>query len=315
MLLTLQAKHVEYCGLRLGLWPVDLAVFSVHSYTMAIGMTVMTFIHRFSGHDALRRCALLILSTALLAFFSSCATSTKRSNDDFSPRANISVNEKEAGSQSDEGRFVLGPGDQVVVKVWRNSDLDRTTTIDPLGNLDIPLAGKIEARGLSPSQLGVKISDALSRYIINPRVDVNVVSLKSQRFHVFGEVRTPGSFTLDRQILVWEAIASAGGFTQDANRKQVLVIRTSLEKPKVDTFDILSIMKSGAIEGQLDILGGDILLIPPTKIASVERFMNRISTILRPVVTAEQGIILFPEVEDALSGKTTDGRSSFTVAP
>ncbi|MDP6522877.1 MAG: polysaccharide biosynthesis/export family protein [Kiritimatiellia bacterium] len=274
----------------------------------------MMFISEFAGRDVLNKWASLVCVTALL-FLSSCATPTNRSEMGSPSSTDKAASKELAEKQLAEGRFVLGPGDQVAIKVWRNTDLDRTATVDPLGNLDLPLGGRIKADGLSPLQLRDEIVKALAKYIINPRVDVNVVSVKSQRFYVFGEAKTPGSFALDRRMLVWEAIASAGGFTEDANRRKVLVIRTSLEKPRVDTVDVLNIVKNGAVEGRPGIMSGDIVLIPPTKIASVERFMSRINTILRPVVTAEQGIILFPEVEDALSGETSSQRSSFTVGP
>ena len=129
--------------------------------------------------------------------------------------------------------FILGSGDEITFNVWRNEDLKRTVKIDPSGNIHLPLAGEIMASGLTIPQLREEVTLRLSKYIINPQVDINVSTLRSKKFHIFGEVRSPGTFTLDQKILVWEGISKAGGFTNDASEKSVLLVRSEKGVVKV----------------------------------------------------------------------------------
>lgn len=199
--------------------------------------------------------------------------------------------------------FILGSGDEITINVWRNDDLKRTVQIDPSGNIYVPLAGKVEASGLTIFQLKEKIASGLSKYLIDPQVDINVSSLKSQKVHILGEVKSPGTFILDQKMLAWEAISQAGGFTTDANQKEVLLVRNENGAARVTSLNIHDMLKTGKIDQDIYLRSGDVIYIPPSFIANLERFMQRFNNIISPFVTLERGIIFAPEVEDVLRGK------------
>jgi polysaccharide export outer membrane protein len=210
--------------------------------------------------------------------------------------------------------FILGSGDEITINVWRNEDLNRTILIDPSGNIYLPLAGKVEASGLTISQLREKITLRLSKYIINPQVDINVSSLKSQKVHILGEVKSPGTFTLDQKMLAWEAISQAGGFTTDANQKEVLLVRNENGAARVTALNIHDMLKTGKIDQDIYLRSGDVIYVAPTFIANLDRFMQRFNNIISPFVTLERGIILGQEAYDVLRGKEERGRDVI-VAP
>lgn len=202
--------------------------------------------------------------------------------------------------------FILGSGDEIIFNVWRHEDLYRTVQIDPSGNIYVPLVGKVKASGLTISQLNEKIASGLSKYIVDPQVDINVSSLKSQKVHILGEVNSPGTFTLDQKMLAWEAISQAGGFTTDANQKGVLLVRNENGVARVAALNIHDMLKTGKIDQDINLRSGDVIYVPPSFIANLERFMQRFNNIISPLINLERGIVLVPEVEDVLRGKETD---------
>ena len=89
-------------------------------------------------------------------------------------------------------QFVLGVGDEVTINVWRHDDLKRSVTIDPQGNIYLPMVGEIMASGMTISDLRQAITIRLSKYIKNPTVDINASVIQSQKYYMLGEVKTPG---------------------------------------------------------------------------------------------------------------------------
>ncbi len=205
--------------------------------------------------------------------------------------------------------FVLGSGDKLTLNVWRHDNLERSVQIDPAGNIYLPLVGEMKASGLTIPQLRKEISSRLSKYIVNPQVDISVSNLKSQNIHVLGEVNSPGSFALDRRMLAWEAISQAQGFTTDANRDAVLLVRGENGFAKIIALnlDIEEILKNGVPIKDFILQNGDLLYVPPSTIANVERFMVRLNNIISPLLNIERGIIMSQDVRNVLNGKRISG--------
>lgn len=209
--------------------------------------------------------------------------------------------------------FVLGSGDEIAVSVWRNEDLKRQVQIGPSGVIYLPLVGEIKASGSTIGELREKITVGLSQYIVDPQVDINVLSVKSQKVHVLGEVKSPGTFALETNTMAWEAISNAGGFTTDADKKRVLLIRTEKDRATVAAINIDDMIKKGKITKEVYLRNRDIVYVLPSFIANVERFMKRFYNIINPLVTVERGIVLYPDARDVLQGKDID--QGIVVAP
>jgi polysaccharide export outer membrane protein len=222
------------------------------------------------------------------------------------PAEKIVVSQKDIGSPTP---FVLGQSDEIIFNVWRHDELQRTVQIDPSGNLYLPLVGEVKASGLTIPQLRKKICLRLSKYIVNPQVDISVSRLKSQKIHILGEVNSPGSFPLDRRMLVWEAISQAKGFTTDANKENVLLVRSEDGFARITALnlDIQKMLKKGGPKQDFSLRNGDLIYVPPSTIANVERFMLRLKNIISPITEFERGIIMSQDVVNVLKGKDIKG--------
>jgi polysaccharide biosynthesis/export protein len=223
----------------------------------------------------------------------------------------------DSAAQDDAVPYVLGPSDHITINVWRNTDLSRTVIIDPAGNINTPLAGEIKAAGLTVSELKETIKTRLARYVNNPEVDLNLTSAKNARIHILGEVRQAGSYIIDHNVMPLEAIALASGFTSSANQDKVLLVRNRQGKVEVTAMNLN--MKSASGRDSLttvkNLRGGDILYVMPTKVADMDIFMTHIKNIISPFVTVEQGIVLWPQVMDAVQNKTTANRTPIAITP
>jgi polysaccharide export outer membrane protein len=204
-----------------------------------------------------------------------------------------------------EPQFTLGPGDNITISVWRNEDLHRTVSLDPSGKIRMPLAGEIDASGMTVSQLNEEITRRLAEYIKNPSVDVNVVTMKSRKIHVMGQVRNPGTFANDRPVPAWEAVLQAGGFTSDANERKLLLVKFKDGEASVSVLelDFEKMYENGMIKADYYLKDGDLLYVPEALISSIEKFMTRLNNIIAPIYNLERMIYLGPDVIDILSGK------------
>lgn len=98
-----------------------------------------------------------------------------------------------------------------------------TYTVDPKGEIMLPMLGKIKVSGLTRVEAIEKIRLSLGDYIKDPGVNIN---FNNFRVSVIGEVARPGSFTLpNERVTVLEALSMAGDLTIRGIRNNVLLIR------------------------------------------------------------------------------------------
>ena len=222
-----------------------------------------------------------------------------------SPGGGEGVAARETTADNSSVPYIIGPGDEVSIRVWRNDDLNRTVKIDPSGYIYLPLVGEIRASGETIPELRKDITLRLSKYLVNPQVDVNATVVSSQKVYVLGEVNSPGTFYLEQDVPIWEIIARAGGFTRDANRDNLLLIRGENGAARVSVLK-MAIEKDGDPLPDSQLRKGDVIYVPETKIANFERFMVRLTNIINPFVALERGIILSDDARKVLRGGESD---------
>lgn len=178
--------------------------------------------------------------------------------------------------------YILGFGDELEISVFRHDDLSKKVRILPDGMIYYPLVGDIKAEGLSVNQLRDKLKEGLLRYYVEPQVSVMVTSISSQKVFVLGEVNKPGAFLLDKPKTVIEAISEAGGFTDDAKIKNVLLIRggPSNPNPNYTVINLSKTFKERDMTQNALLKQGDIIYVPATEIVDVARFFDHIWTII-----------------------------------
>jgi protein involved in polysaccharide export with SLBB domain len=123
------------------------------------------------------------------------------------------------------GDYFIGPNDVVEISVYGESNLTQEVQVTASGNISYPLLGRIQVVGMSVTQLEDFIHDALAKdYIRNPQVRVFVKTFSS--VYVLGQVEEPGPYPFSGGMTLLQAITTASGFTNIANKRKVRIVRT-----------------------------------------------------------------------------------------
>jgi polysaccharide biosynthesis/export protein len=125
----------------------------------------------------------------------------------------------------DPKTYVIGPEDIINIKVWRDQDFSGYKGVRPDGKITLPLIGDVQASGLTPDRLAAQLKQALTTYIKEPDVEVEVIQVNSKSYTVTGEVNKPGRYPLVVKKTVFDAITDAGGTRDFANEKDIIIIR------------------------------------------------------------------------------------------
>jgi polysaccharide biosynthesis/export protein len=135
----------------------------------------------------------------------------------------------EGSTKPHDDTFVIGDDDVLAINVWKEPDVSRSIPVRSDGKISLPLAGEIQAAGLTPLALEREIASKLQNYISEPEVTVMVQQINSQKFNILGMVAKPGSFPLTNSATVLDAIALAGGFRDFAKKKSIYVLRRNAD--------------------------------------------------------------------------------------
>jgi polysaccharide export outer membrane protein len=125
---------------------------------------------------------------------------------------------------SDSDQYIIGPEDVLLIHVWKEEALTRTLPVRIDGKISLPLLDDIQAAGLTPLQLKEALAKKLKDFVEDPTVTVTVMEANSFKAYISGEVRTPGVYRLHKELTLVKLIIMAGGFTEWANQKKILII-------------------------------------------------------------------------------------------
>lgn len=157
--------------------------------------------------------------------------------------------------------YKLGVGDVIHIGIWGYDDLPAAEiAVRPDGRIAFPFVGEIEVVGKSPTEVTEKLTTDLSRYLVNPHITINVTHFRTTRVYVLGEVQRPGLYELDQGHALIDAISMAGGYTKDAAKKTVQIIRRD-KSGQLVTANILNLLKKGDLSQNYVLNQGDIVYL------------------------------------------------------
>ena len=127
--------------------------------------------------------------------------------------------------------YGLGAGDQIRIITFGEDELTGEFRVDDQGDIAVPLLGNVRASGLTPTQLGARISTELKNknLLRNPSVAVEVLAYRP--VFVLGEVAKPGQYPFQPGMTVLTTVAIAGGYTYRAFDDYVEMVRTTGKTP------------------------------------------------------------------------------------
>ena len=129
------------------------------------------------------------------------------------------------GQPASADGYVLGINDRVRVLVFGEQSLSGEFLVDSTGRIAMPFIGEVEAAGLTRRQLEERLEKKLAaeEILLDPRVSVDFLNLRP--YYILGEVGKPGEYPYTQGLNVFNAVATAGGFTTLANQTRVMIKR------------------------------------------------------------------------------------------
>ncbi len=196
--------------------------------------------------------------------------------------------------------YLLGTGDRLQISVFNAADYGGEFGVLPGGVLNLPLVGEVPVAGLTIQQASDVLSNRLQEYVRRPRVSLSLLAARPLQVAIAGEVNRPGAYTLlaegptegRRDILatptLTQAISQAGGITQSADIRDIVVARNQAGAANANasdreiTVDLWQLLKAGQIDADLPLQHGDRIFIPQVTALSLEDSVELASASFSP---------------------------------
>ncbi len=155
--------------------------------------------------------------------------------------------------------YVIGPGDEIMVRAWGQIDVDVRTTVDRNGRIYIPKVGAINVAATRYQDLDSRVRSSVARVFKNFDLVVTLGELRSIQIFVVGQVRRPGSFTVSSLSTLVNALFASGGPTTKGSLRRVQLKRGS---KVVTEFDFYELLVNGDKSRDAALLPGDVIFVP-----------------------------------------------------
>jgi polysaccharide biosynthesis/export protein len=159
--------------------------------------------------------------------------------------------------------YKIGSGDILEIVTWKEPDFSRDQVLVRIdGMISFPLLGDVLAAGRTPLEIREDIESGLKDYVGNPIVTVTVKNPESQKFYILGEVHKTGEYRLVKGLTVLQAFAIAGGFTDWASKKEIILLRNENGKDKVYSVNYKKIVNDKDFSQNIRIKTDDTIIVP-----------------------------------------------------
>ncbi len=169
------------------------------------------------------------------------------------------------GGQATTPDYLIGPGDQLEIFVWRNPELSRNLPVRPDGRISVPLIEDLSAAGKTPTALARDIESVLKQYVQDPIVTVIVTGFVgpfNQQVRVVGEATQPQALPYREKMTVLDVMISVGGLTEFAAGNRAVVVRQAAGDEQSFRVRLDDLLRDGDVSANVALLPGDVLIIP-----------------------------------------------------
>ena len=169
-----------------------------------------------------------------------------------------------ASAQTEDYSYIIGPGDNLNIMVWRNPELSMSTPVRPDGKISAPLVDEMVVQGKTSVEIARDVEKALAKYVRDPVVTVVVTSFigpYSEQIRVIGEAAKPQFLPYKQKMTLLDVMIAVGGLTDFADGNAASIFRAS-EGDKRYSVRIKDLIKRGDIGANVEMKPGDVLIIP-----------------------------------------------------
>jgi polysaccharide export outer membrane protein len=161
--------------------------------------------------------------------------------------------------------YIIGPGDNVNIIVWRNPEVSMSVPVRPDGIVAAPLIDELAAAGKTSVQLARDVEKALEKYVRDPIVTVIVtgfVGPYTQQIRILGEAARPQTLSYKKNMTVLDVMIAVGGLTDFAAGNSATILRGGGEGSRQYRVRLRDLVRRGDMSANVEMRPGDILIIP-----------------------------------------------------
>jgi polysaccharide export outer membrane protein len=155
--------------------------------------------------------------------------------------------------------YVLGTGDEVLIRTVGKVDIDARAVIDRNGQIFLPRVGMLTVAGMQLDQLTAFIHSAIAKQFMGFELSVSLGQLRSIQIFVLGQARAPGVYTINSLSTLINALFESGGPSQNGSLRDIQLKRNGAV---ITHFDVYRLLLAGDNSADVRLLPGDIIYIP-----------------------------------------------------
>jgi polysaccharide export outer membrane protein len=215
--------------------------------------------------------------------------------------------------------YVIGPGDELLIRAWGQIDLDARLIVDRGGEIYLPKVGALTVAGLKYDQLQGYCKTAVGRVFRNFDLNVSLGQLRSIQVFVVGQARRPGNYTVSSLSTLVNTLFASSGPSATGSMRHILLKR---DNRVVTEFDFYDLLLKGDKSKDVRLLPGDVIYIPAVgpsiavagsvKVPAIYEMRDRTS--LRDAIemagglatTADKQRIVIERIEDRTTRKVEE---------
>jgi polysaccharide export outer membrane protein len=169
-----------------------------------------------------------------------------------------------------EENYRIAPLDVLNVRVFKMADLTGEYEVDLTGKISMPLIGEVAAIDLTTAELDQRLTAKLGeKYLENPDVSVGIKSSTRRSVTVDGSVAKSGTYGINGPTSLIQAIAAAGGVSENGNPRRVAIFRQIGGQRQAAAFDLTSIRRGEAPDPP--VYAGDIIVVDGSATKAAQR--------------------------------------------
>lgn len=160
--------------------------------------------------------------------------------------------------------YRVNAGDILLVYVWNEKDLSQEVLVRPDGAISIPLAGQVQAGGMTIPEVEKNLTSALTKYMKDqPSITVMIKQTAGYSIYVIGKVNKPGQFPINQPTDVMQALAMAAGLNPYAAENSINVLRRDKDgTQKAIPFRYSDVKGGQQLQTNIILQSGDVVVVP-----------------------------------------------------
>ena len=157
--------------------------------------------------------------------------------------------------------YVIGPGDELMIRAWGQIDLDVHARVDRNGNIFLPKVGSMNVSGLRYAQIEDFMKSHIGRIYQNFDLNITMGQLRSIDIYVVGQVTRPGRYTVSSLSTLTNAIFASGGPSPHGSMRDAQLKRGG---KVVTTFDLYDLLLRGDKSKDVVLQPEDVIYVAAT---------------------------------------------------